>query len=101
MLQDSIKNNVQAQRLELVCSPQQLRTRDVAATVCARCHAFVAVVCTRHSHPACSLALQQLWRTTGVRGLFRGVGPSVLRAFLVSGSRFSAYESVLNLLRTG
>jgi hypothetical protein len=36
-----------------------------------------------------------------VRGLFRGVGPSVLRAFLVSGSRFSAYESVLNLLRTG
>jgi hypothetical protein len=32
-MQDSIKNNVQAQRLELVCSPQQLRTRDVAVTV--------------------------------------------------------------------
>ncbi len=100
MLQDSIKNNVQAQRLELVCSPQQLRTRDVAATVRMGRYAL-SLLCAHVIHPACSLSLQQLWRTTGVRGLFRGVGPSVLRAFLVSGSRFSAYESVLNLLRTG
>jgi hypothetical protein len=42
----------------------------------------------------------QLWRTTGVRGLFRGVLPSVLRAFIVSGSRFSAYEGALELLRS-
>jgi hypothetical protein len=45
------------------------------------------------------LALPQLWRDTGVRGLFRGVTPSVLRAFLVSGSRFTAFETVLELLR--
>jgi hypothetical protein len=42
----------------------------------------------------------QMWRSTGVRGLFRGVLPSVLRAFLVSGSRFSAYESALEMLRS-
>jgi len=41
---------------------------------------------------------RQLWRATGVRGLFRGVTPSVLRAFLVSGSRFTAFETVLELL---
>lgn len=29
---------------------------------------------------------------SGVRGLYSGVTPSLLRAFLVSGSRFSAYE---------
>lgn len=46
-----------------------------------------------------SLAPAQLWRDTGVRGLFRGVTPSVLRAFLVSGSRFTAFETVLELLR--
>ena len=34
-----------------------------------------------------------------MRGLFRGVLPSVLRAFLVSGSRFSAYEAALELMR--
>jgi solute carrier family 25 carnitine/acylcarnitine transporter 20/29 len=37
----------------------------------------------------------------GVRGLFSGVSPSVARAFLVSGSRFSAYEGTLWLLRGG
>jgi hypothetical protein len=41
----------------------------------------------------------QLWARTGVRGLYKGILPSVLRAFLVSGSRFSAYEAVLDLLR--
>ena len=45
--------------------------------------------------------LQQLLAEKGVRGLYSGVGPSILRAFLVSGSRFSAYEVTLWLLRGG
>ena len=35
---------------------------------------------------------RQLIRTRGVVGLYTGLGASVLRAFLVSGTRFSAYE---------
>jgi solute carrier family 25 carnitine/acylcarnitine transporter 20/29 len=35
----------------------------------------------------------------GILGLFSGVVPSVLRAFLVSSSRFTAYESTLWLLQ--
>jgi solute carrier family 25 (mitochondrial carnitine/acylcarnitine transporter), member 20/29 len=40
-----------------------------------------------------------LWKTKGVKGLYSGVGPSMARAFIVSGSRFSAYEGALWLLR--
>jgi solute carrier family 25 (mitochondrial carnitine/acylcarnitine transporter), member 20/29 len=36
----------------------------------------------------------------GLAGLYQGVGPSIARAFLVSGSRFSAYEGALWLLRS-
>jgi hypothetical protein len=42
-----------------------------------------------------------LLETKGVRGLYSGVTPSIIRAFLVSGSRFSAYEGALWLLRGG
>jgi solute carrier family 25 carnitine/acylcarnitine transporter 20/29 len=42
-----------------------------------------------------------LLRQKGVRGLYSGVAPSLIRAFLVSGSRFSAYEGALWLLRGG
>jgi solute carrier family 25 carnitine/acylcarnitine transporter 20/29 len=42
-----------------------------------------------------------LLRKRGVRGLYSGVAPSLARAFLVSGSRFSAYEGALWLLRGG
>ena len=45
--------------------------------------------------------LFQLIREQGVAGLYNGVGPSVTRAFLVSGTRFSAYEGALWLLRGG
>ncbi len=34
----------------------------------------------------------------GFRGLYSGVGPSIARAFIVSGSRFSAFELVCKLL---
>lgn len=43
--------------------------------------------------------LKQLWQTKGITGLYAGVGPSIARAFLVSGSRFSAYEGALTLCR--
>ena len=43
----------------------------------------------------------ELLNKKGVLGLYRGVGPSIARAFLVSGSRFSAYEGALWLLRGG
>jgi solute carrier family 25 (mitochondrial carnitine/acylcarnitine transporter), member 20/29 len=41
----------------------------------------------------------ELYKTKGVQGLYSGVGPSMARAFLVSGSRFSAYEGALWLVR--
>ena len=37
-------------------------------------------------------AFRQLWSTRGLKGLYSGVTPSIARAFLVSASRFSAYE---------
>jgi solute carrier family 25 carnitine/acylcarnitine transporter 20/29 len=42
---------------------------------------------------------KELMKTRGIRGLYSGVSPSIMRAFLVSGSRFSAYEAALWLLR--
>jgi solute carrier family 25 carnitine/acylcarnitine transporter 20/29 len=43
--------------------------------------------------------LKRLLRTKGFSGLYAGVRPSIVRAFLVSGSRFSAYEGALWLCR--
>ena len=39
-----------------------------------------------------------LLKQKGFMGLYSGVTPSIVRAFLVSGSRFSAYEFAINLL---
>jgi hypothetical protein len=44
---------------------------------------------------------QTLLQTKGIRGLYSGVTPSIARAFLVSGSRFSAYEGALWMIRGG
>ena len=44
---------------------------------------------------------QDLLKTRGVLGFYAGVAPSIARAFLVSGSRFSAYEGALYLARGG
>lgn len=43
--------------------------------------------------------LRHLLKTKGFTGLYAGVSPSIARAFLVSGSRFSAYEGALWLCR--
>lgn len=42
--------------------------------------------------------LRHLLATKGVLGLYSGVIPSILRAFIVSSSRFSAYETTMWLL---
>mmetsp|Transcript_11900 Transcript_11900/g.28198 ORF Transcript_11900/g.28198 Transcript_11900/m.28198 type:complete len:308 (+) Transcript_11900:66-989(+) len=42
-----------------------------------------------------------LIQTRGIQGLYRGSSASIARAFLVSGSRFSAYEGALWFLRGG
>jgi solute carrier family 25 carnitine/acylcarnitine transporter 20/29 len=39
--------------------------------------------------------LKGLLRTKGWKGLYAGITPSIARAFIVSGSRFSAYEFTL------
>lgn len=41
---------------------------------------------------------KQLLKTKGLRGLYSGVGPSIARAFIVSASRFSVYEAVIDIL---
>lgn len=43
----------------------------------------------------------ELIQTRGFSGLYAGSSASIIRAFLVSGSRFSAYEGALWLLRGG
>jgi len=43
--------------------------------------------------------LKHLLQSKGFSGLYAGVSPSIARAFLVSGSRFSAYEGALWLCR--
>jgi solute carrier family 25 carnitine/acylcarnitine transporter 20/29 len=48
-----------------------------------------------------SEVFQTLIQTRGIRGLYSGASASILRAFLVSGSRFSAYEMALFMLRGG
>ena len=35
---------------------------------------------------------RKIFAQKGVTGLYSGLGPSITRSFLVSGSRFSAYE---------
>jgi solute carrier family 25 carnitine/acylcarnitine transporter 20/29 len=44
---------------------------------------------------------KELMKVRGVRGLYSGASASIARAFLVSGSRFSAYESAIWLIRGG
>ena len=44
---------------------------------------------------------RELIRVRGFKGLYSGASASIIRAFLVSGCRFSAYEFALFLLRGG
>lgn len=42
----------------------------------------------------------ELIKTKGIKGLYSGLVPSIVRAFIVSSSRFSAYEFTLSILGT-
>ena len=53
------------------------------------------------SHKSAYQVFLILMKDRGVRGLYSGASASIARAFLVSGSRFSAYEGALWLLRGG
>eukprot|EP00978_Attheya_sp_CCMP212_P022787 scaffold68547_cov59-Attheya_sp.AAC.6 len=52
-----------------------------------------------HKQLSAMTVFKTLWSSKGVRGLYSGVTPSIIRAFLVSSSRFSAYEFALWLLQ--
>jgi len=43
-------------------------------------------------------AIQQRWKVKGIKVFYSGVGPSLIRAFFVSGTRFSAYEFAIRAL---
>ena len=55
----------------------------------------------RHTRKSAMFIFRELMRERGIRGLYSGASASIARAFLVSGSRFSAYEGALWLLRGG
>jgi len=42
--------------------------------------------------------MNHIWRTRGIVGFYNGIGPSVVRAFIVSSVRFSAYELAYSTL---
>eukprot|EP01125_Pyxidicula_operculata_P012840 TRINITY_DN4232_c0_g1_i2.p1 TRINITY_DN4232_c0_g1~~TRINITY_DN4232_c0_g1_i2.p1 ORF type:complete len:327 (+),score=31.46 TRINITY_DN4232_c0_g1_i2:39-983(+) len=42
--------------------------------------------------------LMERWNQVKIRAFYSGIGPSLIRAFFVSGTRFSAYEFALNIL---
>lgn len=52
-------------------------------------------------HKGAVEVFRQLIAQRGFAGLYAGVAPSVLRAFIVSGTRFSAYEFAVWMLRGG
>lgn len=70
---DLIKGNLQSQSLSEARSAKRLRFWDLA---------------------------KDLIRSRGIVGFYSGVTPSIIRAFLVSSSRFGAYETTLWLLKT-
>jgi solute carrier family 25 carnitine/acylcarnitine transporter 20/29 len=49
--------------------------------------------------PKALTVAKNLLQTRGIFGLYSGLAPSIARAFLVSSSRFSAYESTMYVLR--
>ena len=53
------------------------------------------------SKPSAWSVARHLVAMRGVRGLYSGLAPSLARAFVVSGSRFSAYEFALWALKQG
>ena len=53
----------------------------------------------RQTQPSALAVAQTLLKQKGIAGLYAGLAPSIARAFIVSSSRFAAYEGTLWLLR--
>jgi len=51
------------------------------------------------SRPSAVQLAKRVLHERGMTGLYRGVAPSISRAFLVSSTRFSAYEAVMTVMR--
>jgi solute carrier family 25 carnitine/acylcarnitine transporter 20/29 len=43
-------------------------------------------------------AAREIWKAKGIGGFYSGIGPSVTRAFIVSSTRFSAFEFAMKML---
>jgi len=43
-------------------------------------------------------AAMKVWRSSGVRGFFRGIAPCILRAGPANGATFAAYELAMRVL---
>lgn len=56
-------------------------------------------IVTGASPPSMLSVARQVLAQKGIRGLYSGVVPSITRSFIVSATRFSVYESVLQHLR--
>lgn len=54
---------------------------------------------TKQQRKSGQQVLAELLQTRGIRALYRGVTPTVMRAFIVSASRFSAYEVALGMMQ--
>lgn len=54
----------------------------------------------KHPRKKIMEATKEIWQKRGIRGFYSGIGPSVTRAFIVSSTRFSAYEFALSVLNT-
>ena len=88
---DCIRAGVQGQSLVVVVAPGDGSDRGSAPTTTTRSSRLLSP----------SEVFDTLIQTRGIRGLYSGASASILRAFLVSGSRFSAYEMALFMLRGG
>lgn len=65
----------------------------------ARVQGQLALLGSRNTHRKTAFEIAKLlWKERGVVGLYSGVTPSIIRAFLVSGVRFSAFEFAMYVL---
>jgi hypothetical protein len=56
-----------------------------------------------HTHTSTHIhtVARQIWEREGVRGFFKGLGPSLLRAFPVNAVTFIVYDSLLKRIQEG
>lgn len=62
---------------------------------CIKAHIQGMPLHVKQLQPSAFSVFKELLRTRGFVGLYAGVLPSIIRAFIVSSSRFSAYEGTM------